>query len=84
MPAPAPPFPPLACEPPPPATTSTSTCVTPLGTENVPDEVNDCCAGALTVIEKALSLVFELLSFALIVKLDVVLELTASGVPEIT
>jgi hypothetical protein len=56
----------------------------PEGTLNVPDDVNDCVTGAFTVIENALSLTLEAASLALIVKLDVVFEPTASASPEIT
>ena len=51
----------------------------PLGTEKVPEEVNDCEIGAWTVIVNSLSLTFEAASLALIVNVDVVLELTASN-----
>ena len=59
--------------PAPPATTSTSTDDKPLGTEKVPEDVNDVTDGAFIVIVNCLSLVFEALSLALIVNVEVVL-----------
>ena len=48
------------------------TCVTPDGTEKVPDDVNDSTAGASICIEKSLLDVLDAASTALILKFDVV------------
>jgi hypothetical protein len=56
--------------------------VTPDGTLNVPDDVNDSTAGANTVIEKARDDVFDAASTALKTKFDVVSPPTAEK-PEI-
>src|SRR6056300_878685 len=74
---PAPPPPPLRPEPPPPATTNTSADVTPVGTLNVPDDVNDSVAEGTSEILNALELVFEFTSDALNVKFVVVKEATS-------
>ena len=76
-------FPGSAPPPPPPATTNTSTDVKEAGTVNVPGELNVVITGALTVIENALAVKFEAVSYACTVKLNVVLLDCASAVPVI-
>src|SRR5210317_227380 len=81
---PAPPPPPLRPEPPPPATTNMSADVTPVGTLNVPDDVNDSTPDGISVIEKERELVLDAVSTALKTKVDVVKdEISVVSVPVI-